>query len=1014
MTLSAAARRLLSRSCCLLALTCAALPAQALDPARRLAQLHHTAWRAQDGAPSDIVAIGQTPDRFLWLATVDGLWRFDGLRFERIDLAGADAQRSQNLAGLHVAADGSLWIGLRLGGIVHRSATETVWYGTDSGAPDGSVFALAQDGAGRSWAASNRGLFRLDGERWNRVDDRLGYPERYAGDVRLDAAGTLWVAGRGRWYALAPGAERFEAHPEFDRAEDVDFAAAPGPWVWTGDHRLRQPGGNPRQRAGWRAEASGGGLMHDRDGGLWIGSYDRGLLRLAAPDSAGARVETFGARDGLSSDRVMSSFEDSEGNLWFGTANGLDRLRDNRLVLAPFAQGPDLGTLVAAGGPAVLAGSIRHRPVRITPDGASADLPGDYAAHATTFGAAWRDDDGSAWFGAVPELYHLEAGRLRRIDAPAEVPAHQPVQAIARDARGCLIVSFLGAGLFTRCAERWQPGPALAPGENAMTLQRGPDGALWIGSSAGRLLRRDRDGGADFGPADGLALGKLLAIHAARDGRVWLGGSLGAALLDGGRIAPLRLADGPAPRTVSAIVAAADGDLWLNEAGGLLRLPAAQLARVPNAPVDAERLDWRDGLRGNVPEVRPLPSGLRADDGRLWFTRNSAIFWLDPARHPAPAAPPPVSITRLVADEVELPLGAVGAIPAGTRTLRVSYAAPVLGMPARTRYRVRLGDDSQPWEAAGERQEATFTRLSPGRHRLSVVAFDPGHWTSAPVTLELDVARAPYQTAAFRAGLVAVLIGLGWLAHEWRMRRRCARIRERIEARLLERERIARELHDTLMQSTLALSMQLQASLELLPPGDPLRSDFARALDQADATLTEARERVQDLRRHQDDAELGLALRQAVLELRGAAGQPEVVAQRSGRERPLRESIRAEAYRLGLEAAHNALRHARARRLRIVTGYGRAAFTLAIEDDGVGMPASAPADATRPHFGLIGLHERAAQMGGRLDIVSAPGAGTAIRLRVEARGAYESGDSPWLRWWTRHRRRQQALLAGED
>ena len=263
-----------------------------------------------------------------------------------------------------------------------------------------------------------------------------------------------------------------------------------------------------------------------------------------------------------------------------------------------------------------------------------------------------------------------------------------------------------------------------------------------------------------------------------------------------------------------------------------------------------------------------------------------------------------------------------------------------------------------------------------------------------------------HQTAWFRALVALLLLGLGVLLYRWRVAAHCRRVQERIEARLAERERIARELHDTLLQGTQALSLQIEAGLEGLAPSDPRRQRLSRALDQADATLAEARDRVQDLRRHQEPAELSLALSEAIDLLRpDDPNAPQVKAERRGKLRPLVNAIWHEAFRLGLEAAQNALQHAKATTITVRVDYADDALTLTVADDGMGLPTGTPSHADGSdrlaapgHFGLRGLHERAHQMGGTLDIRSAPGEGTQITLRVRASGAYALATG-WRRWW---------------
>lgn len=1012
----------------LLLALCLSGPALALDPDRRLDQLHHTAWLARDGAPTDIAAISQSADGYLWLGTATGLYRFDGLSFERIELfPGAQGQRLvQNIASLRHGPDGTLWVGFRIGTVMRLSPQgELRWYGFDSGLPVGTVFSLATEADGRVWAGTSRGLFTLRGERWERVGPEAGLPESFIGYLMQDPDGTLWVSvPQRRWYARRPGQTNFERITALDGTRDLTRDGSGRHWIWNEQSQLvlRDQPGRPLQQWSLRYAIT---LMADRDGSIWV--CGDGVQRIAAPLSdrpQQRQLEHFGVSQGLTSNRVLFAFEDRDGNLWFGTGNGLDRFRPATAVPAPFPGRLDIGSLAPVRGGGVIAGSMEQAPTWLQADQPARSVPGDYGPENRYFGVAHRAADGSIWMGGIRDLWRLENGRMRRMPVPDDIAPQRPVQAIGSDAQGRLLVAWVATGLYHWNGRNWEPPSGGAVREIVMFAQPDVQGASWRGLATGQLIRRDAQGRESvYGPEQGLKLGMLMSMYS-RGERLWVGGESGAALRLGERFLPLRLDAGPALRSVSGLIETPEGELWLNDESGILRVRAATLqrwlAQAEQGALQVERLDWRDGVLGPAPQIRNMPSAVESEDGRLWFSRGGGIYWVDPQRRSTARQPPSVLLRQAWVDEQPLALQDGAALPVDMNTLRIGYTAPAPGGAEQLRFRYRLLGMSARWEDAGERREAVFTHLDPGDYRFELQAYQADGWQSTPVAWRFSVPPAFYQTAAFRALMLALAALLGWALYRWRLAAHCRRLQEQIEARLSERERIARELHDTLLQSTQALSLQVEAGVQALPTRDPVRARFERALAHADATLIEARERVLDLRRHQDsEQELSDALREAVLALRGAAGAPEVLAEVQGTERPLVPAIWHEALRLGLEAAQNALHHAQASRLRLCTHYGAEEFVLTVADDGIGIPAERLAQARsagaasastgadgRGHFGLIGLYERARQMGAQLDIGSTPGQGTRVQLRLRAQGAYarrtrQAGLLGWLSARTR-------------
>lgn len=993
-------------------------PARALALDRRIDQFHHTAWIARDGAPTEISAIAQTADGFLWLGTAAGLYRFDGLQFERVDLFphGGGLGLSQNIASLTVGPDGALWIGFRLGGVMRLADGDVAsarWYGLEQGLPVGTVFNVQPERQGQVWAGTSRGLFLLRGNRWVLQGEAVGLGERFVDTMALDPDGALWVSGPGhRWYVRAPGADRFAVVPALDGMKQRVHRKAAGLWVWDGQDRLHPQQGGSR---GWALGVASGGLLVDRDGAFWI-TTNRGLLRGVSPPGGGLPedLQRFGRQDGLSADRVQASYEDRDGTLWFGTVNGLDRFRPALAVVAPLPQGPDIGALAPLPDGSLLVGSLGQPPARLTTDGPPQPLPGAQALvqqDGTMVGVAFRDDDGTAWLGGIPDLWHWAQERVTPLAAPTDLPPRRPVQTLGRDAQGQLWAAWVGFGLRRWNGQGWDaPAPTARRNgipEIVMTVVRDPQGGFWRGLASGEVVRRLAGEERVFDRGDGLDLGIVLCLQPWGQA-MWIGGERGVVLWDQGRFTALRLAEGPEPRTVSGIVQDAAGNLWLNGEAGLWRVAAADVQawrRDPERHPPAIRLDWRDGVLGPSPQIRQLPSAVLDTAGRLWFSRNSGVYWLDPAAALfAPVHPPQVRLTSLVADGHELSGSpAPTELAAGTGQLRISYTAPLPGRPERIRFRHRLLGLDATWQEDGDRRQAVYTRLPPGAYVFELQALEPGQWQTPISRWTFRVQPAWYQTRTFQGVLLLLALAAGWGVYRWRLLAHGRRVQERAEVRLAERERIARELHDHLLQGAMGLTLQVQAGMEEMPPGHPARARLERALAQADALLVQTRDQVQALRIHQLDENLGTLLLQQALALRGDRSEPAIELVQTGEARALCPAAVTELLMLAREAVQNALRHAQARRIVLQLAHRPDGLLLTVSDDGRGMPAD-PSPAPG-HWGQRGMRERAAQLGARLSWEPVPDGGTRVVLWVPAQQAYGeeggTGATPGRALWRR-------------
>jgi signal transduction histidine kinase len=534
--------------------------------------------------------------------------------------------------------------------------------------------------------------------------------------------------------------------------------------------------------------------------------------------------------------------------------------------------------------------------------------------------------------------------------------------------------------------------PPGGPDANPLVMARDPQGRLWLGYAFNRLVMAAADGTLrQWGTADGLQIGSLLSMTV-QEGRLWLGGELGLAAMVDGRVHPVRIAGQEPLAGVSGIVADGTGNLWLNTALGIVRLPASELAQAladPAHAAAAERFDFHDGLDGAPAQLRPVPTAVAADDGKLWFATNNSVVWIDPAHIQRNALAPLVQISALNAQGRGWPL-ASPTLPAGTREVDLRFTAGSLAQPERVRFRVQLEGIDATWQDTGSQRAAHYTNLPPGRYVFRVIAAnEDGLWSAQPATLRFVVPPTFTQTWWFRAMWLPIAGALAWLLMRWRLRQLAQRYAERHEAILIERERIARELHDTLLQSVQGLILRFQSSVDRMPDGDATRATLERSLDRAEQVLAEGRDRVTDLRAPAREHEtLGERLERLGDDLAAEHGPPFSLTLH-GEGAPLPDRVHDEAHHIGAEALTNAYRHAGASHVHLLLRQTPSRLVMEIADDGRGLlPTQEHAAGRAGHWGIAGMRERARAIGATLTLNSAPGEGTRVRLEVRLQGAW--------------------------
>lgn len=950
-----------------------------------LAQYQHRAFTAADGVPDEISAVSQDEDGMLWIAAAAGIFTFDGQRFSRYPVDFEAGPRTAYF--LRADPRGGVWIGWTGGGVTLIRAGTARHFTAASGIPAGTVWGFDFDRTGGTWAAGMHGVARFDGQHWRRMGPADGFNADDAAAVSVDNDGNVGVFTDEGLFILRKNARRFDA-PLGKTTTRQPLAMGPAGHMYfmnpTGIRRIASLQRYEQADHPYLYREKGdatGSYLADRAGGLWFDS-DRGLHHLARPDSVQAvdgalrpDTETMTQAQGLSGKMVFGIFEDRRGNVWVATDGGLDRFRPTALTDAGrqtgatyvtasvFAAGPDGGVWVRTTFP-------RGAWLRLDADGNVVQrYDGVFP------GTAVRDGDGLLAIDASRRVVALHRGT--RHPSGMALPDER-LDAMERDAAGRIWVATAGGQVLRSDGGAWTPVPDL-PAGRVVSIQADGD-AIWLGYLDNRLVRYDNGRTALYGAAQGLSTGTVSGV--VRSGSAtWVTGARGLNVLRDGRFTAVAGPPGMFDDLARGLMDA-HGGLWLTGRAGLMYLSATQLAECLAgcaAPVRPMLFDEADGLKGRS---AALGDGHIARDalGRIWVATGTGVYRIDGSAGRMTAPAPHTLVSSATAAGQRYPGNARLALKPGTHDLQVDYTAPVPDTPERMRFRYRLAGYDRQWQEAGTRRQAFYTGLAPGRYQFEVMAAEGnGPWSVQPARLDVDIAPAWYQTWWFRTTAAITLAAALVLLYRGRVQRLTRRVREQEETRQGERERIARELHDTVLQTNFALLLQVRA-VAATAAGSPVGAQLKGIVSQAQVSLDDGRARIAGLRAQQD-ADTGLTAtlcREAGAILEGSAVT--LACTSHGTPWPLRAAVAAECCAIVAEAVSNVRKHAQASMLRIDVRYRWWACTVTIADNGCGIPIK-HIDGRIGHWGLTGMRERAALIKGRLGIDTGP-AGTTLTLRI--------------------------------
>ena len=950
--------------------------ASALSKDSPLAAFTERKWQMQDGLPEQVVqAFAQTADRYLWIGTTGGLLRFDGERFLLFDRENTPAFHENNVFCLLVTSDNSLWVGMEGGGLLryHDGAFRT--FSRNEGLTNNFVRALHQDRQGKIWVGTDDGLFVLEGEHLARMDNRGEIPLLAVHALYEDRDGGLWVGGSRLLRLKAGAATAYELGGQGGQSRVKSIVQTQDGTVWVGTvsglRRIDPAANSFREVPGMAGTVR---FLHETsDGSLWIGTIGRGLVlyqngtfsRMTAPDA-------------LPSNTLLNLYEDQEKNIWIGTQGGMIRLS--------------------------------RTPIR------TISLPDASDADAET---VYQDRDGDVWVAAV-NLFRVHGGRAVPYRFP-EVMGFR-IRNIFRDRNGALWIGTEGNGAFRQSkgglihystkqglvnnfvrvflqshdgsvwiatdegVSRWTPsGITNYNTHNGLcyfstrSLLEDRNGDIWIGTDRG-LSRLHQGAFASDAVTEALKNEKIWSLHEDPDGGLWFGTRTGGLYRwRGGKLTHYTVNQGLSSNGIFELLEDTKGTMWISGPNGISavsRHDLDALAEGRSGRVAVTLYGVSDGLETIQMCGGEKPAGLLTKEGEAWFPSSKGILRVF-AGQLSQSKPLPVVIDQVVADGRALPTDRNVSLDPDNAKVEFHFGAVLLRSQERVRFRYLLDGFDKDWSEPSLDRVAHYTNLPPGRYHFRVAAFELSN-PDQQVGTSLDIVQRPhfYRTPWFIAGIIGLLALIIWMIY----RLRVAQMHARFEAVLKERNRLAREMHDTLIQGCASVSALLEAHSSIGSNGSNGELlEYARA--QLRSTIDEARDAVWNLRQTAEDGgDVSPLLQEMAERLTGEFGVP-VRCNFSGRPFSFDQATVHDLLMITREALHNSLRHGHPTMVEVLVLFSDTMCSVEVVDNGTGFDPATHTNGQK-HYGLTGVKERVERLHGTLKITTDPGAGTSVKVEI--------------------------------
>ncbi|MEW6209095.1 MAG: two-component regulator propeller domain-containing protein [Acidobacteriota bacterium] len=778
--------------------------ALALDPRKALKEYGHDVWHSGNGLPQNsVTSIVQTRDGYLWLGTLEGLVRFDGVQFTVFDKWNTPQLKSNRIHTLFEDREGSLWIGTEGGGLNRLREGKFDHYSKANGLSNDFLYSISEDSEGNLWISTANGLNRFSAGVFSTYTTRDGLASNNVRSVTQSRDGSLWFATTGGLSRLKDG--KFVAYTKQDglsgnfinqiiedRRGDI-WIATP-----TGLNRLRDGVFTLyTQKEGLSSEAIDA-LYEDHAGALWVATSGGGVNRLLD-----GKFSAYTMSDGLSSNFVRSIYEDREGSLWIGTeGGGLDRLRDGKFTAYTRREGLSsdfVWTLMEGRDGSLWVGTQGSGLDRIK-SGAKTSYTTKDGLPSDVIRSLCEDKKGRLWVGTARGLALFQSGRfIRKERWPVET-----VRAILDDRAGGLWVG-TDTGL-VRMSEGRMVKFTVADGLSSnliMALSEDREGRVWIGTWGGGVNVFKDGKFKSFTASEGLSANVVRVIYPDSDGNVWIGTEGGGLnRVRDGQIFSYAKSTGLFDDMVSCIIEDPHGNLWMSCNKGVFSVSKKQLddfdaGRI--ASISCNSYGESDGMVSRECNGSNQPAGWRSRDGRIWFPTMKGAVVINPAELRTNDQPPPVHIARALVNGVPADTYQMGEFPRGRSNLEFHYSAPSFLGTDRIKFRYKLEGFDPDWSEPMMRREAYYTNIPPGQYRFRVIACNnDGVWNDVGASFEFRLKPHFYETWWFYLLSAAFLALLIFVGHHLRIRRmalRERRLAELVAERTRELEAVNEKLH---------------------------------------------------------------------------------------------------------------------------------------------------------------------------------------------------------------------------
>jgi signal transduction histidine kinase/ligand-binding sensor domain-containing protein len=991
--------------------------ASALNPERNISQYGHTVWRVQEGylgAPP--TSFAQTPDGYLWVGTEAGLYRFNGVSFVAWDPPAQKKVLIGNtlIRALYAARDGSLWVGYgrKIVNLVNGEFKTIINIGDG-----GLVRDIAEDTDGGIWFTRTN-MDRYTGPLCKVVQGSTrcygeadGIKALVADSITIDKQGHLWVGAGGtliEWKEKLIHEFPLVGVQSSDAGRRIQALALDGGGtVWTGVAAIGLNDGLQRFINGkWELYTAPGldgasfgvsALMLDRDVCLWVGTTHQGLYRIH-----GDATDHYEQNDGLSSNDVTKIFQDHEGGIWVATNQGIDHFYDIPVVSYSNSQG--------LGGEAVNSVlALRDGSVAVTSRGSLYSIRGSRvtsilsmtAANASLSSCILEDHNGDLWMCTHQGSIVMQLKHQLRVIIPATV--NRSFQSLAEDTDHSIWAVSAGVQPKLFRIENYQVREEFGPPQfvHPTAVIADPKGGIWL-SLLGEQLMHYRKGLwqdvslTSFKQRYGQHGGIFNMTYDA-SGMFWGATREGIFAYKEGKVQLLNDRNGLPCNNFNSVVTDIHEALWIQASCGLIKIERSEVDHwwaAPESKIKFSNYTAIEGFRAGASVGRPAAT--RSSDGKLWFQNQNLVMMVDPNQLASNLILPPVHIEQVIADRTLYPAQNGLRLPIKTRQLEFDYTALSFVMPSKVNFRYRLEGHDTQWQEPGTRRAAFYNDLPPGHYTFRVIASNnSGLWNTEGESLQFSIPPAFYQTNWFRALCVLAFFASLWLLYQLRLRQLRQEFNIGLESRVQERTRIARDLHDTLLQSVHALLLRLQTVSNVLPSQpDEAKRRIDRVIEQTSSAVTEGRDTLNELRASASMIDLDQAVTNFAQEILSNSPPdvvPEIHVRVEGTPRSLNPIVRDEIYRIVTEAVRNAIEHANAARIEVQILYQEHHLRLRIGDNGTGIdPAILDQNHKPGHWGLRGMRERAKLVGGTFEVWSKVGSGTDIELSIPAASVYET------------------------